>query len=321
MLGALVAARALRGEARALHAAERHRDLRFPGGIRELLDHAAVAVAAREVHAAVDPGGIALEHLLHEAHPLHERRPVECRAEAQAREHVGHRDLLRGLSLRLREDHALDGESLGAQPVVERGAEGGHPRPELAQTLHEGDHERPGQEIGQGREIAPLLEGGQISMGGEPVRAPVQEAVRDPPQALQERELERARPGPELAQGEGAHRLVGGEEAGHSVGVEAGVAVAQELLGHHLDARAPVVVPRDELGELPIVGGGQVVGDPRDLGLHEVEVVEKPLGRGREGLPLVHVSRQHLVGLAEAPVDLAQATQVGRSSAPTPARR
>src|SRR5262249_17335421 len=167
---------------------------------------------------------------------------VERRAEAQAREDVGHRHLLGGLPLRLREDDALDGQSLATELLVEACAQAGHPRPELAQTLDERHDERPGHRFREAWKLAPFFfEGCQVSIGGDAARARLDDAVGHPPQTLEESELEGARPGPELAQGQRAYRLIGGEEPRHPVRLEARVAGAAQLLGHPPDPRSSVV--------------------------------------------------------------------------------
>ena len=322
MLRAVVGAGgALRGLARALHAAQRDAHLRLAGGVREVFDRLPVAVAAREVHPPVDARGIPLQHLLDQADPLHEAGPVQVRTEAEAREHVRHRHLRGGLAVRLGQDHALDRLPLAAQALVERGAQPGHASPELAQALHERNHERAGEGVGQARQLPSLeFQRGQVAVGPKPVLARLHDALRDPTEALEEGELERAGPGPQLPQGQRAHGLVGGEEAGQAIGVEARVAVAEELPGHGLDAGETAVAFGNELGELPIVGGRQVVDDPRDFRLDQVEVIEQPFRGRREGPALVHVFGDDGVGDAQAPVDLAQPTEVAAAPSPSPLR-
>ena len=84
---------------RALHRAQRHAHLGLAGGLGQLLHRVPVAVAAEEVHARVDPGGVALQHALDQAHRLDVLAPVERRAQPQAGDHVGHRHLGGGLAL------------------------------------------------------------------------------------------------------------------------------------------------------------------------------------------------------------------------------
>ena len=93
--------------ARALDGAQGDAHLPLAGAVGQLLDRLAIAVAAQEVHAAVDAGGIALEHPLDEADRLEVLAPVERRDEAQAGDDVGDRDLRRRLALVLAADGLL----------------------------------------------------------------------------------------------------------------------------------------------------------------------------------------------------------------------
>src|SRR5262249_18340576 len=67
----------LRDAACQLHALERDTKLAVAGWIGQFLHRVPIAVAASKVHARVDAGGIALEHMLHEAHALEKLAPVE----------------------------------------------------------------------------------------------------------------------------------------------------------------------------------------------------------------------------------------------------
>ena len=76
--GAVVQGGLLRGQAGALDRAERHPELSVAARLGEFLHRLPVAVAALEIHLAVRGGGVAPEHLLHQAHALEEERPVEA---------------------------------------------------------------------------------------------------------------------------------------------------------------------------------------------------------------------------------------------------
>ena len=80
-----------------------------PVGTGQFLDRMAVAVAAAEVHPAVDAGRIALQHLLDQADALEELAPVERRDQPQAADQVRHRRLLGRLVLPFGADRVLDG--------------------------------------------------------------------------------------------------------------------------------------------------------------------------------------------------------------------
>jgi hypothetical protein len=61
----------------ALDGSQAHAHLRLSGGIGQLLDGLAVAVATQEIHAPVHTGWIALQHALDEADGLELMTPVE----------------------------------------------------------------------------------------------------------------------------------------------------------------------------------------------------------------------------------------------------
>ena len=104
---------------RPLDALEREQQLGLAGRQRQLLDRMPVAVAAAEVHLAVDAGGIALQHLLDQADALEELAPVERRDEAEAGDQVGHAGLLGGLVLPVRADRVLHRLAAARQHFVE----------------------------------------------------------------------------------------------------------------------------------------------------------------------------------------------------------
>ena len=112
----------------AFHRGQRDPALALPVRVRQVLDRLAVAVAAQEVHAAVDAGGIALQDLLHQAHPLEQRGPVLGRGEAQAGDRVRDRDLLARLPLGLAADEILDRLVDRPQALVELPAQRRPPR-------------------------------------------------------------------------------------------------------------------------------------------------------------------------------------------------
>ena len=103
----------------ALDALQCEEQLAFAGGRRQVLHGMAVAIAAAEVHPAVDARRVALQHLLDQAHALEELTPVEGRNQAQAANQVRHAGLFRGLVLAFGADGALDGLTPLGQGQVE----------------------------------------------------------------------------------------------------------------------------------------------------------------------------------------------------------
>ncbi len=90
----------------ALDRAERHAKLGLPGRLGQLLDRLPVAIPASEVHPSVDAGGIALEHLLHEAHSLDRAVPVGGGDQPEPRDRIPHGSLPHRLALMLARSEA-----------------------------------------------------------------------------------------------------------------------------------------------------------------------------------------------------------------------
>ncbi len=138
-----------------------------------------------------------------------------------------------------------------------------------------------------------------VRVGRAPGRAGGERLVREPPEVLDERELQHARPRPELADGERGDRLEGVQPAHELGAVEAAVAVADQLDRERVDAGVPRLLPRGELGQLAVVAAREVLADVPDLGGDEVVVVEEPLRRGGDELAAVHVAGERAVRLAQ----------------------
>ena len=117
----------------------------------------------------------------------------------------------------------------------------------------------------------------------------------------------------------GATVLVRGQEARHAIGVQAGVAVREQVLREGLDARHAQVA--GQAGELAIVRRRQVALDVAGLGLDQMEVVQHPLGGGRDGPAFVDVLGDEAIGLAQA-LDVAlEPAQVRRADEAPPHSR
>ena len=80
---------------------------------------------------------------------------------------------------------------------------------------------------------------GDIRIGRQPGAARGQRVVGQPPQVLDERQLEHARPRPELADAQRRDPLKARDEDGELLPIDAAVAMAQELDRHGVDARMP----------------------------------------------------------------------------------
>ena len=105
------------------------------------------------------------------------------------------------------------------------------------------------------------------------------DAVGPRAHVLDERQLQRARPRPELADGQGRHRLEGRDEAVQPLSVEPARAAPDQLEGQRVDARQPGELVRRDRRKAPKERGWQVVVDVAGGRRDDVKVVEQPLGR------------------------------------------
>ena len=299
--GAIPRKPALRGLASTLDRAQRHPQLRFSGGLGQLLDRLAVAVAAQEVHARVGPGRVALQLALDQADRLEVLTPVEGCAQPEARDGVGDGDLGRGLALVLTPDRVLGRHLLGGEVGVDGGADGGKAGAVLAQALEHLKDVTGVEVLGQGRRppVAGLVDPGHVGVGRTDGLAGLERLLREPPQVLDEGQLQHAGPGPQLADGQRRHRLVAVHEAHELLPVQAAVAVTDQLHRHGVDAGVARELARGELGQLAIVAVREVPANVQDLGGHEMEVVEEPFRGGGDELPPVHVVGHGDIGLAQ----------------------
>ena len=106
---------------------------------------------------------------------------------------------------------------------------------------------------------------------------------RRAPEVLDEEDPQRDRNRPELADRERLHALVGAHEADERLGIEVAVGVRDERPGQTEDSRVPGERPARELRQQAIEAARQVVADLADLLFDDVEVVDEPLGRRRDG--------------------------------------
>ncbi len=287
--------------ARALHGPQGDADLGLSGAFGQLLDGLPATVPAREVHAAVDAGGIALQHPFDEAHRLDVLAPVELGAEAQARDDVRDRDLGGGLALVLAPDGLLGRHGAQGEVILETPPDARESRAVLAHALQELHDMR---RVQQARErwrlsLARRVDPRHVDVGGAPGGAGGQQLVREAPQVLDEGELQHARPGPELADRERGDRLEALEETHELLAVEAAVAVPYQLHRDGVHAGVAGLLSRRELGQLAVVATREVVAHLPDLGGDEVVVVEEPLPCGRDELALMDVVRQGAIGVAQ----------------------
>ena len=274
---------------------------------RELFDRVAIAVAGREVHRAVARGRP--EDAVDEADALEELRPVERRHQGHAQDHVAHRHVGGGLPLVLDPNDLVGRRPLGGQTLIQPQERGGDGRILIAQALDELDGER-GHERALAEPLQPdrrrinrvaadaehvVREGvGLLARG-----APPHDRLRHAAEILDEHDPDRDRDRPELADRERLDTLVGVDEAAQRLGVQAAVGVRHERPRQAVDARIAPMGAVGELGQLAIEAGGQVVADLAELLLDDVEIVDEPLGRRRDGPLLADGAADRAIGRAQ----------------------
>ncbi len=149
---------------------------------------------------------------------------------------------------------------------------------------------------------------------------PLHRAQRHAPHALDQRQAEHGRHGPELADGERRDLLEGRDEVLDVLEVDPPLGVRDQGDRQLVDARVAGERPARQLGQLAVVAARQALAHLADVLLHHVVVVEQPLARR----PDVHVAvgsrREAVVGVVQDAPGLREAGQQGSLPAP-PHRR
>ena len=117
----------------------------------------------------------------------------------------------------------------------------------------------------------------------------VKHFVGEAPEILDERELQHARPRPELADGERGDALKAVEKQRQLLNIKPAVAVPEQLYGNRVNASVARVLSNSKRWQFAIVGARKVLTDVDDVGRDEMKVVEKPFRRGRNEEALVHI--------------------------------
>ena len=225
--------------------------------------------------------------------------PVERGAEPETGDGIGDRGLRHALALVLAANGVLCRGLPRAQVVVDRGAERGEPEAVLADAVEQLHGER---RLGIGRQRSDagrFVGAGDVVVGLAAGGAAGEQFLRQAAQVLDQRELEHARPRPQLADGQRRDALVAVEELRELLAIEAAVAVAHQLHGDRINARLAAMLARREGGQRARVGPRQVAADAADLRGDEVEVVEQPVGGGGDEDAAADVVRQRAIGAAE----------------------
>ena len=181
---------------------------------------------------------------------------------------------------RLGANRVLDRLAARAQRGIELATEIGCGRM-FPRALQQPDHER---RMDLRRPALPTwrrrLQRVNQPIGVEPMGAAGREDVPPGSQMLDERQLQRGRPRPQLAHGQGSDRLECRDEAMHPLCIEPARAQSDQLERHRVDPGQSRKLVRRDPRKPTEESDGQVVTDVAKGGEHEVKVVEQPLGGG-----------------------------------------
>ena len=290
----LVAGRIAPGRFRKLYGLLGDLDLGASRAAGEDLYGPAAAVAGREVHPGIDPGGIPAQDLLHGAQLLEGLPPVQKGKLAQAGEGVAAGKLLPGLPVLLAQIEVVHGDLERAfQPALDRGQGGSLVVKEAHQLGAEiggrrrfrlGEFRQDGEEL-----VGIAAVGGDQAVGpelGQLAFAQVGQG-RDGKalDAFDECYAQHLGNRPELSDGKHAHGLVRLDEVLDILPVQAQFGMGDEILGQTVDARQPPMGIGGEGGKLPVKAPGEVQQDIAGVSLQDVLVIEYPVG-GRRGFLL-----------------------------------
>ena len=143
------------------------------------------------------------------------------------------------------------------------------------QQLHDERRSCERRERRRGPRRSPL-EARDVGVGGAARAACRHDFVGQAAQVFDQRQLQHARPRPQLADRERRDALIAVEELRQLLPVEPAVAVAQQLDRDRVDARVAGLLARRQRRQLAVVAPRQVLADVDDLRRDQVEVVEEP---------------------------------------------
>ena len=285
-----------------------HLDLRAAGAPRQVLDRVAVAVAGREVERREVRAGA--EYLVDPADAFEELLPVETRHEAHARDDVADGHVHGPLPVVLEAHDLFRRRALGREPLLEPAQRRHDVRILLAQALDELHGEGRGQPLLlDARQRRGCVRRRPSTEAEQPVgehvgllaRRPVpHDPLREPPEVLDQEDAQRDGDRPQLPDRERLHALIGVHEPPQGLGLEAAVRVRHECPGDPEDPGVTLQEPGRELGQLAVEAVRQILADLADLVVHDVEIVDQPLGRRGDRALLADRFREGAVGSEES---------------------
>ena len=123
--------------------------------------------------------------------------------------------------------------------------------------------------------------------------------VGETPQVFDQHDAQRDRDRPQLADGQRLNALIGVDEAAQRLWVEVAVRVRHERPGQAEHARVAGEGPAGQLGQAPVVAGGQIVAHLAHMLLDQVVVVEQPFGGRHHAAAALQFFGARAIGLQQ----------------------
>ena len=252
-----------------LHGALRDFDFGVRRTTREILDRMAVVIARGKIH--VGEIAAAAQHFVHQADALEELFPIERRREPHTGDDVAHRHAHGGLLLMLGAHDFIRCGALRGEAFIEPDKNGADLGIEVAQALD--------QLHGEGaleRLVFEPAQHGGGRYGGLPRRpehaigedvgfharvAAAHDAFGNAPQVFHQHDAQRDCHGPEFADGQRLHALVGADESAQYFRIEAAVVMRHKRPGDAKDARKAFQVARREFRQFAVKTCGKIVAN------------------------------------------------------------
>ena len=247
------------------------------------------------------PRGIPLEHAFDQADRLDVLLPVERRAETQAGHRVRHRDLCHALALVLASNRLLGRRVSRREVFVQGEPDRRQAQPVFANAMQDLDDERRFVARRQRLELLPIVSPGHVPVCGAAGGPGGQQLFGQPAQVFDERELQHARPRPELTNRQRHDLLVAVQELDQLLAIQAAVAMADQFDGDGIDASVSGVLASGQRRERARVRARQISTDVGNLRCDQVEVVEEPVCGRHDELAGADVFGERTIGRAKQP--------------------
>ena len=257
-----------------------------------------------------------MQHPFNQADGFDVLLPVERRAQTKTRHGVCHRDLRHTLTLEFAPNRLFGCRVSQREVVVDGDANRRQAKSVLADAMKElNDKCR----IGSRRQrtgIVVAVRSCHVGVGGTASGTSGQQFFGQPAQVFDERQLQHARPCPQLANRQRRDPLVTIQELDEVLPIETTVAVPDQFDGNRVDPSMSDMLTGGQRRERPRVRARQIPADIGNFGCDEVEVIEEPVRCGHHELSLPDVVRQSAIrGAQHADVVLESRKRISGAAA------